>query len=190
MNPTTKHKRTVPAFPRLKPLLEYLDHLGRPADLPTLRRLLEELAITRADVEGACIFKDERYQRNMIRQTDWYELVCLCWQSGQRTPIHDHKGSSCAFLVVDGVATETRFDRTESGLICPTWTKHHEPGYVCASAEADIHQVANTQPAGTEVVTLHCYTPQLQHFNVYTLDTPTAADPASVRCNDVTSRAI
>jgi cysteine dioxygenase len=108
--------------------------------------------------------------------------------SGQRTPIHDHKGSSCGFLVVDGIATETRFERTASGLICPSWTKHHEPGYVCASAEADVHQVANTGPPGAEVVTLHCYTPWLRHFNVYTLDTLTASDPASVRCHDVPGR--
>jgi cysteine dioxygenase len=188
MNPTTKLEATTATFPRLRPLLEYLDDLGRPADLATLRRLLEELQITRADIEGVCLFKTDRYQRNLIRQTDWYELVCLCWRSGQRTPIHDHKGSSCAFLVVDGIATETRFDRTASGLICPAWTKHHEPGYVCASAEADIHQVANTQPAGVEVITLHCYTPQLRHFNVYTLDTLAASDPASVRYNDVPVR--
>jgi cysteine dioxygenase len=185
MNPTTKLNVTTDTFPRLRPLLEYLDHLGRPADLATLRRLLQELGITRADVEHACIFKADRYQRNMIRQTDWYELVCLCWMSGQRTPIHDHKGSACAFLVVDGIATETRFDRTDSGLICPTWTKNHEPGYVCASAEADIHQVANTRPPGEETITLHCYTPQLRNFNVYTLDTLTASDPASVQCREV-----
>ncbi len=187
MNSTTKLKATADSFPKLRPLLEYLDHLGRTADLATLRRLLEELSITRADLERACIFKDDRYQRNLIRQTDWYELVCLCWMSGQRTPIHDHKGSACAFLVVDGVATETRFDRTDSGLICPTWTKHHEPGYVCAAEGADIHQVANTRPPGEETVTLHCYTPQLRHFNVYTLDTLTASDPASVRGQSLNS---
>jgi cysteine dioxygenase len=185
MNSTTKPKTTTRTFPRLRSLLEYLDHVGRPADLATLARLLEDLRITREDLEGGCLFKADRYQRNLIRRTDWYELVCLCWMSGQRTPIHDHKGSACAFLVVDGIATETRFERTASGLICPAWTKHHEPGYVCASAEADIHQVANTRPAGTETVTLHCYTPPLRNFNIYTLDTLTASDPASVRRQDV-----
>ncbi|MHC4127710.1 MAG: cysteine dioxygenase [Planctomycetota bacterium] len=190
MDPTSKLETPAASFPRLRPLLEYLDRLGEPADLATLHRLLAELRITRADLEGACIFKEDRYQRNLINATDWYELVCLCWMSGQRTPIHDHKGSSCAFLVVDGVATETRFDRTASGLICPTWTKHHEPGYVCASAEADIHQVANTQPPGAEVVTLHCYTPKLTNFNVYSLDTLTASDPASVCSIDVFVRTV
>ncbi len=181
MNPSTATGARRPVFPKLASLLEYLDHLGQTADLDTLRRLLEGLDITRADIEPACIFKEGRYQRNMIRQTDWYELVCLCWASGQRTPIHDHKGSACGFLVVEGIATEMRFEATPSELLIPAWTKHHEPGYVCASAEADIHQVANTMPAGQELVTLHCYTPQLRNFNVYRLDTPTASHPDTVR---------
>lgn len=178
MRPMTATGQKTDRFPKLQPLLEYLDHLGREADLPTLRRLLEELDVTRDDLGPACIFKETRYQRNLIRGTDWYELVCLCWMSGQRTPIHDHAGSSCAFLVVEGEATETRFERTPSGLICPAWTRTHSPGYVCASSEADIHQVANTQSPGEDLITLHCYSPQLANFNVYSLDGATAGGPA------------
>ncbi|MHC4415112.1 MAG: cysteine dioxygenase [Planctomycetota bacterium] len=183
MNPAAAPNVTVDSFPKLRSLFRYLDRLGRQADLATLHRLLAELDITRADLAPACRFEADRYQRNLIKETSWYELVCLCWQSGQRTPIHDHAGSSCAFLVVEGVATETRFDRTPSGLICPTWTKDHEPGYVCASDEADIHQVANTRSVGEDLITLHAYSPRLRSFNIFTLDTPTAADPASVRRN-------
>ncbi len=182
MNPTTTAVAPKSAFPRLAPLMAYLDNLGQAADLQTLRRLLEEIDVTRADLEPACLFKDDRYQRNLLGQTDFYELVCLCWASGQRTPIHDHKGSACAFLVVEGTATETRFEPTPSGLVIPAWTRHHEPGYICASGEADIHQVANVMPEGRELVTLHCYTPQLRNFNVYSLDTPCAGHPDTVRC--------
>jgi len=183
MNPniaTQASQRAV--FPTLGPLLSYLDGLGGRADLSTLRRLLEDLQVTRDCLKTACLFDCARYQRNLIRETAWYELVCLCWSSGQRTPIHDHEGSSCAFLVVEGIATETRFEPTPSGLVIPAWTQHREPGYVCASTEADIHQVANTQPEGSDLITLHIYSPQLRHFNIYSLDTPTASDPDTVRC--------
>ncbi len=183
MKPVTNSSSKKGALPfhGLRDLLGYLDTLGQPADLRTLARLLGSLRITRADLEPVCVFKDEKYQRNLVRQTDWYELVCLCWTSGQRTPIHDHAGSSCAFLVVEGVATETRFEHTPSGLICPIWTKRHEPGYVCASAEADVHQVCNTQPPGKDLITLHCYSPQLRNFNVYSLDSLTVEDAKNVQ---------
>ncbi len=180
MNPMTASKRTMDSFPKLRPLLEYLDGLDQPAELDVLRRLLQELDVCRDDLGPACVFKDKKYQRNLIRGTEWYELVCLCWMSGQRTPIHDHAGSSCAFLVVEGEATEIRYEHTPSGLICPAWTRRHQPGYVCASSEADIHQVANTQPHDRCLITLHCYSPRLRRFSVYSLDTPTAAAPQAV----------
>ena len=184
MNPkAATHASQEAVFPKLGPLLSYLDGLAGRADLLTLRRLLEELQVTREDLEPACSFASERYRRNLIRATPWYELVCLCWSSGQRTPIHDHEGSSCAFLVVEGSATETRFESTPSGLVIPTLTRKRRPGFVCASTEADIHQVANTQPEGSDLITLHIYSPQLRHFNVYSLDTPTASDPDTVRVN-------
>lgn len=174
---------TAVSCPKLRPLFEYLDGLRKPADLEMLRGLLKQLDVQRRDLAAVCIFRPERYQRNLVRATEFFELVCMCWASGQRTPIHDHAGSSCAFLVVEGTATESRFERTPSGLVCPVWTREREPGYICASTEADIHQVANAQPPGMDLITLHIYSPELRNFNVYSLDTPCASDPATVRHN-------
>ena len=103
---------TAATCPKLRPLFEYLDGLRKPADLEILRGLLEQLSVQRRDLAAVCIFRPERYQRNLVRATEFFELVCVCWASGQRTPIHDHAGSSCAFLVVEGTATEIRFERT------------------------------------------------------------------------------
>ena len=167
---------------RLSPLLDYLASLDGRADLAVLSRLLQNLAVTRADLGAACRFGADRYQRNRIAESDWYELVCLCWSSGQRTPIHDHRGSSCAFRVVEGVATETAFEPTPSGLICPCGSRQHGAGCVCASEEDDCHQVANTQPAGEDLITLHIYSPPLRQFNVYSLDTPTASGQRRAGC--------
>jgi len=164
--------------PKLAALVARLEQLDRLMDLGAVHRVLEELEVTRDDLGPYVIFAPGAYQLNRISASDWYELACLCWLSGQRTPIHDHAGSSSAFRVIAGAATETRFERTASGLVCPLWTRQHQPGYVCASEEADIHQVANTQPGGEELITLHIYSPQSQGFNVYSLDgPPPSADP-------------
>lgn len=167
---------------RLGPLLDYLGSLDGRADLEVLSGLLGDLAVTRADLGAACRFGADGYRRNRIAESDWYELVCMCWSSGQRTPIHDHRGSSCAFRVVEGVATETAFEPTASGLICPCGRREHGAGRVCASEEDDCHQVANTQPAGEDLITLHIYSPPLRQFNVYSLDTPTASDQRRPGC--------
>ena len=173
---------TVAGRSALGSLLDYLTSLDGRADLRVLSRLLGDLAVTRADLGSACRFGAAGYQRNRIAESDWYELVCLCWSSGQRTPIHDHRGSSCAFRVVEGVATETAFEPTPSGLICPCGRREHGAGCVCASEEDDCHQVANTQPAGEDLITLHIYSPPLRQFNVYSLDSPTASDQRRAGC--------
>jgi cysteine dioxygenase len=164
--------------PRLAALVAYLDSLSGRADLAVLSKLLGELEIARADIAPACIFGVRGYRRNTIRASPWYELLALCWRSGDRTPIHDHRGVSCAFRVVEGVGTEIRFANTPSGLICPCSTVQMQPGYVCAAADADIHEVANMQAPGQDLVTLHIYSPPIRKMNTYDFAAPIPEDCA------------
>ena len=159
---------TKAAFPKLAPLISYLDSLTARADLSTLTDLLSKTSIARADILPACIFGTRAYRRNTIARSTWYELLALCWRSGHCTPIHDHRGVSCAFRVVEGTGTEIRFTPTPSGLICPAATVAMPPGHVCAAADADIHQVANMQAPGVDLITLHIYSPPIAKMHTYT----------------------
>ncbi len=163
--------------PKLAGLVAYLDSLDGRADLNVLAKMLSGLELKRSDIAPACVFGARGYRRNTIRKSEWFELLALCWRSGDRTPIHDHAGVSCAFRIVEGEGTEIRFRRTPSGLICPTESVAMHPGYVCAAADADIHEVANMQAPGTDLITLHIYSPPIRKMNVYEF-----ASPAPVEC--------
>lgn len=169
-------------FPALAHLINYLDSLHSRADLPTLHRLLNGLSITRADFDSVCIFGTHGYRRNPVSRSDWYELVALTWRSSHCTPIHDHRGSSCAFRVVEGTGTEIRFSQTPSGLVCPTATNTMPAGYVCAAEDADIHQVSNMQAPGTDLITLHIYSPPIKKMNTYQFACSTGPDTDDARC--------
>ncbi len=164
------------AYPVLGSLIRYLGSLKSRADLGVLSKMLGGLRVTRADIEPACVFGVRGYRRNVIASSEWFELLALCWRSGHCTPIHDHRGVSCAFRVVEGVGTEIRFAPTDSGLICPTASVRMEPGYVCAAQDADIHQVANMQSPGTDLVTLHIYSPRIRKMNTYAFVTSEGAE--------------
>ena len=112
--------RSDACYPRLAALIEYLDGLCGRADLSVLSELLADVNISRADIAASCIFGAKGYRRNTISRSSWYELLANCWRSGDRTPIHDHRGVSCAFKVIEGIGAEVRFRTTQSGLICPT----------------------------------------------------------------------
>lgn len=159
-------------YEKLGGVVEYLDSLSGRADLAVLTKMLGELRVTRADIAPSCLFGQKGYKRNTIRRTEWYELLALCWRSGDRTPIHDHRGVSCAFRVVEGTGTEIRFAPTPSGLICPVATIEMRPGYVCAAEDADIHEVANMQAPGQDLITLHIYSPPISRMNVYEFTQP------------------
>jgi len=159
-------------YPKLDALVEYLDRLDARACLSKLTELLTLANVCREDIAPSCVFGPKGYRRNTIKRTEWYELLALCWRSGDRTPIHDHQGVSCAFKVVEGTGTEIRFANTPSGLICPAKTVEMSPGYICAADDADIHEVANMQAPGTDLITLHIYSPPIKNMNVYEITAP------------------
>lgn len=169
-------------YPKLAALIDYLDHAKGRIDLGTLGGLLSGLTLTRADIDGACVFGVSGYKRNTIASSEHYELLALCWRSGHCTPIHDHRGVSCAFRVVDGTGTEIRFTLTPSGMVCPVQAVPMPPGYVCAAADADIHQVANMQAPGTDLVTLHIYSPPISKMHTYKFAVSDGADTGKYDC--------
>lgn len=175
----TPVRSAAAACPKLASLIAYLDSLSGRADLATLHRLLAKINLNRADIQSSCIFGERGYKRNTISRSDHYELLALCWRSGHCTPIHDHRQSSCAFRVVEGVGTEIRFKVTDSGLVCPTDVHPMNPGSICAAQDADIHQVANMQGPGEDLITLHIYSPPIASMQTYKFATSDGAECAA-----------
>ncbi len=158
--------------PKLAEIIGYLESLTGRGDLRTQEQLLRKLTITRADIEAHCTFGQRSYRRNTIARGEHYELLALCWRSGHCTPIHDHKGVSCAFKVIHGTGTEIRFHLSPSGCVCPVSTVQMAPGYICSADDDDIHQVANMQAPGTDLITLHIYSPPIQCMNTFRYSQP------------------
>jgi cysteine dioxygenase len=163
-------------YPKLAKLIDYLLSLKGRADLKTLDRLLIEANITRADIESCCQFGTKAYRRNTIASSDHFELLALTWRSGHCTPIHDHAGVSCSFRVIHGTGTEIRFEMTPSGMICPVKATQMPTGYICSADEPDIHQVANMQAPGEDLVTLHIYSPRIKKMKTYLFSTSEGAE--------------
>jgi cysteine dioxygenase len=104
-----------------------------------------------------------------VAEGPWYTLLVLCWRSGQRSPIHDHAQSVCAFKVLEGVCSETVFAFSATGQVYPLGTDNRPPGSIVATRDADTHQVSNLQPAPQDLVTLHIYSPPLKAMNRFSI---------------------
>lgn len=154
---------------QLAPLVEYLNGLTARAPLHTLEKLLHSVRIDVADVADHVHFNPVNYRRNLVCSGPWYHLLVICWRSGQRSPIHNHAESTCGLKVLTGVATETKFEMTPSGLVKAVSSCDAVKGYICASQDADIHQISNLQSEGTDLITLHIYSPPLLRMKTYSL---------------------
>ena len=153
----------------LSNLLSQFDRHLEAIPLDELSSGLAESNLSLDDVQEFVCFSDDSYQRNLVHAGPAYQALVLCWRSGQRSPIHDHRGSACGVLVLAGVLSETVFERNSAELIFPTRTSGLAEGHVCAAFDSDIHQVSNLQPAGQDLITLHIYSPPLLAMGTYSL---------------------
>ncbi len=149
----------------IRDLVDWLDGINRRPGLDELDLRLSGLQVNTGALEECIGYSEDGYQRNVIKKNQHYEIVAICWTPGQDTPIHDHVGSDCAFLIVSGASTETVYKTNEEGLAIPVSTRRYLPGEVCAADEPDIHRVSNEEDSN--LINLHVYTPPLSGFNFY-----------------------
>lgn len=169
----------------LTELFRYLDGLKGRAPLPELTARLTDLDVDTHELADYMHFSSRSYMRNLARAGPWYHALVLCWKNGQRSPIHDHVGSSCGMRVLRGTLTETIFDMAPNGHVYATFSRQLSPGEVSGSEDDDIHQVCNLQPGDADLVTLHVYTPPLRRMGTYSLtDTDRGFEPMFVEFCD------
>jgi cysteine dioxygenase len=149
-----------------------LDRFDGQLPLPAILDWFRQEPLTDEDLACYMTFNPARYVRNRVHDGPAYQALVLCWRNGQRSPIHNHRGSHCGVKVLRGVATETVFERAPNGLVLPVRSRDLSPDHTCASADEDIHQVSNLQAGGADLVTLHIYSPPLLRMEMFSLDTP------------------
>lgn len=165
-----------PVPPKLRPLVAYLDTLTARASIERLQELLAASNVTLDDVRDFVRFEPGHYQRNLVALGPWYEVLVICWRSGQRSPIHNHAQSTCGLKVLSGVCTETYFAHSACGQVVALSSHECEAGHVCASEDDDTHQVSNLQAPGTDLVTLHIYSPPLRKMKKFSITSAGAED--------------
>src|SRR5258708_37755377 len=55
-----------------------------------------------ATLHPCLYFCREKYTRNLILRTPLFELIAICWDVGQVSSIHNHRGQSCWMAIAYG----------------------------------------------------------------------------------------
>lgn len=139
------------------------------ADVQMLARQIGALKIPHDEIRPYIRFSESGYTRNLIVKEPGFEILVLCWQDGQRSPIHDHGGSCGIDLVYQGVMAEDTFKLTPSGYLRPSESRDLRPGEASVAGADDIHQMSNLQGGGKSLITIHFYIPPLGDMRVFNL---------------------
>src|SRR5207237_889793 len=160
----------------LESLFAYLDSLETRAPLKQLIGVMTDLEVDCDQLASFIHFSERGYARNLVRGGPWYNALVLCWKNGQRSPIHDHKGSSCGVRVLRGTATETLCEFAPNGHVKAVFSRDHYAGDVCGSEDTDLHQISNLQADDADLITLHVYSPPLIKMGTYSLEDGTRGE--------------
>ncbi len=156
----------------LAELIGLLDKNAANMDPGRMADLLDRLALSPSEIAPHARFSDLRYARNLVRKTDRFEVMVMCWHAGQRSSIHDHAGSLGGLKIVQGELTESLFVKAPNGMIKSMNSVDHRVGAVRVEDTELIHQISNLQGNGASSVSLHVYVPPLTRMNVYSLEAP------------------
>jgi cysteine dioxygenase len=128
---------------------------------------------TGQDWRNFCLIDDSCYTRNRIYldPEERFELIVLCWNISQMTPIHNHPESQCFFKLLQGELSEKTYQMPKPGknkrmkvVEENIYNKIGETGYI--DDGMGVHLVENCSPSEV-CVTLHLYAPAYKNVNTY-----------------------
>ena len=134
-----------------------------------MTEVLQRLIVTEEELSEHACFNEHRYSRNTVVRDKQFEILMICWKSGQRSLIHDHGDSLGGVKVLRGILTESLFTPALNGMIKAVASTDYQPGDVQIEDRSTIHQVSNLQPGRCDAISFHVYLPPPGRMNIYKL---------------------
>ena len=132
-------------------------------------QILSEYARTHEDWAEFALFDGAIYTRNLVGRNEHFEMLVLCWNVGQASPIHNHAGQNCWMAVLQGEIEELQFQAPPPGYVgrlVPGSSRTFGPGKVgFINDDIALHLVRPR--AGEKGTSLHLYSRPIDTCNVY-----------------------
>lgn len=157
-------------------LRKHFEQFGNGAEgAERVKSMMSEYIHTHEDWKDYALYHPAFYARNLVEANEHFELIVICWKDGQKSPIHNHAGSSCWMGCLEGKIEETYYhvkDEPETGPeegICPNLikgqTEAHTKGEVAyIRDEIALHVI---RPIDGNGVSLHLYSPPIKSCLIY-----------------------
>ena len=151
--------------------------------LESVQDYLLRRAVRPETLEKYCFFSKGNYTRNLIFKNDVFECMTICWEIGQASRVHNHRGQNCWMsapigrLKVQNFRVDDRDALRGTCRIVPTDIYEMDaahPAYV--NPLEPVHQVLNLPEFDQRAVSIHIYSKPFDMCEVYYRDKGTYAD--------------
>ena len=143
-------------------------------DLPLIRRYAAEHLIDPATLEPYLLYDPQHYTRNLIDKTALYELIAICWEVGQASSIHNHRGQNCWMVTPIGRLMVQNYRVLEQDLAAGTCkleksdqVEMNPQNPMAVDPAEPVHKVYNPREWGARAVSLHLYSRPFDSCDVY-----------------------
>ncbi len=130
---------------------------------------LQKTLIEPDSLQRYIFFRPERYTRNLVFKNEFFELLVICWNIGQRAPVHGHEGERCWSRVEQGSLILCNYrEVSENPLVVRQIGEPYRGERGHLDGPANIHSVAN--PSMVPAVSLHLYSHPYDQCDIYDLE--------------------
>ncbi len=142
---------------------EILAEASMAPERPTPGALAERLSRQAERYLDRVRFDPAQYIRHPVLLWDDWEVMIIGWESGQETPVHDHRGVLGGMAMLSGSLLEERF--TTPGLVPTLVDSRVRPeGDLCDIGPTTLHRLV---PKTSRAVSLHIYRPPLRNMGIW-----------------------
>lgn len=144
---------------------QLVDYLNA-SDIDGFKKVAGKLNIPVDAWDDFAFFSETKYTRNCVSRTDNYELILLCWEPGQITPVHCHNDQECWVHVLQGSFEEQRYVPGDGEQLKADQELHlmsERTSYM--NDGMGYHSLANTSSG--RAMTLHLYAGPITRCRIY-----------------------
>ena len=142
--------------------------------------LLSKFEVDVASLEKYLHWSSNFYTRNLVFKDERFEVLVICWESGQASTVHDHWEQKCWMMVPIGKLRGQNFavvEKDESRNYCRLTETNSFDLADCIAAKVDleepIHQVFNLAEFGRRAASIHIYSKPYDRCLSYCRETDT-----------------
>ena len=142
--------------PKIYNLKDLINALKVKGDGESYTSVLNEIQFSFKEIEHLCFWDQDNYSKISIEKGERYELVLICWEKGQKSPVHDHNLDEAWTYILKGELTEDIYiENKEDSTLDETVILSTKAISSIKPVNKKVHRLKNTYNGRS--VSLHLY---------------------------------